>query len=95
MAQSFSVSPVNMHPLTAYRVTKDCTDGTLQRSDIVWLSENGDLNIAHPRTPGWLSYNEWHDPKTMDFYVEVAEDYEVLLLGRKERLQKRTASDAV
>ena len=56
-----------------YTVTKGSTDGTIRIGDIVWLSENGDLNIVQAN--GWLTNDEWNSLKTKDFEVKPCEDY--------------------
>ena len=56
-----------MEKLKLYTVVKDSTDETIKIGDIVWLSENGDLNIVQDK--GWLSKYEWNNPKTKDFEV--------------------------
>lgn len=35
-----------MEKLKLYIVTKGSTDGTIEMGDIIWISENRDLNIA-------------------------------------------------
>ena len=35
-----------MEKLILYTVTKNNTDGTIETGNIIWISENGDLNIA-------------------------------------------------
>ena len=42
-----------MKALELYRVTKSSTDQNFKVGDIIWLSENGDLNNA--MAGGWLS----------------------------------------
>ena len=42
-----------MEKLKLYTVIKPSSDETLQVGDIIWLSENGDLNDA--RAKGWLT----------------------------------------
>lgn len=54
-----------MEKLKLYTVTKPSSDGTFDVGDIIWLSENGDLNNAS--AGGWLSEDEWNITKTNDF----------------------------
>lgn len=35
-----------MEKLKLYTVIKSSTDGTIETGNIIWISENGDLNIA-------------------------------------------------
>lgn len=45
-----------MEELTAYTVTKSSTDGTFSVGDVIWMSENGDINcIGSCR---WVSPSE-------------------------------------
>ena len=54
-----------MEKLKLYVVTKSSTDKTFKIGDIIWLSENGDLNNAMAKR--WLSKNEWDVDGTNDF----------------------------
>lgn len=56
-----------------YTVIKSSTDGTIKAGDVIWLSENGDLNIV--QASGWLINDEWNNLKTKDFEVEESKDY--------------------
>lgn len=38
------ISASEMKPLIPYRVVKDSSDGTFVKGDILWKSENGDIN---------------------------------------------------
>lgn len=57
-----------MENLKLYTVTKPSSDGTFVTGDIIWLSENGDLNSCKGK--GWLSKAEWDCSGTNDFDVE-------------------------
>lgn len=74
-----------MQPLKAYTVIKGSTDRTLREGDIVWLSENEDLNISG----GWLSKDEWNRPETNDFIIEECATHCVLKNGKREILMKK------
>lgn len=56
-----------MKKLELYVVTKASTDGTFEVGDIIWLSNNGDLNSVMGK--GWLSQEEWNVPNINDFEV--------------------------
>ena len=76
-----------MELMTPYRVTKGSTDGTLTTGDIIWLSNNGDLNVADSKFSGWLDHDDWvSDPETNDFLVDNANDYAVVTMGSREYL---------
>lgn len=80
----------DMRPNTPYRVTHGTLDGTLAIGDIVWMSENEDINVAG-KYGGFLCKDEWkHNPYINGFYVEPAEDYEVIVSGNRESLVKKT-----
>lgn len=73
-----------MEILRAYRITKESSDGTFQTGDIVWKSENGDLNSAHGR--GWILPDE-QTSETIDFECEEAVDWKVTKTGSRESCQ--------
>ena len=64
---------MKMEKFKLYTVIKGSTDGLIKIDDIVWLAENGDLNIAQCKV--WLTKEEWSNPKTKDFKVEPCKDY--------------------
>ena len=69
-----------------YTVIKSSTDRTIKVGDIVWLSENGDLNIV--QASGWLTNDEWNRPKTKDFEVEVCKNYYLDVVHGHETVRK-------
>ena len=75
-----------MKKLTPYIVTQDSTDGTFQRGEIIWQSENGDINSL--QGCGWVSPDEC-DPDTLDFLSEETAEYEVVCISGHEICQKR------
>ena len=75
-----------MEKLKLYTVTKPSSDGTFQAGDIIWLSENGDLNNA--KAGGWLSENEWNVDGTNDFEVEECKTHRLLVIGGEEMVVK-------
>ena len=75
-----------MEKLKLYTVTKPSLDETLQVGDIIWLSENGDLNDAMAK--GWLSKDEWNVAGTNDFEVEECTTHHLLVLDRHEMVLK-------
>ena len=76
----------NMDKLKLYTVTKPSSDETLQVGDIIWLSENGDLNDA--KAKGWLSKDEWDVAGTNDFEAEECTTHHLLVLDRHEMVLK-------
>ena len=75
-----------MENLKLYTVTKPSTDGTFQMGDIIWLSENGDLNNA--KAGGWLSKDEWDVDDINDFAVEECKTHRLLVVGGEEMVIK-------
>ena len=74
-----------MEKLKLYTVTKTSSDETLQIGDIIWLSENEDLNNANK---GFLSKYEWEVAGTNDFEVEECRTHHLLVLDGYEMLVK-------
>ena len=70
-----------LEALKPYRVTKSSSDRTFVSGDIIWISENGDVNIV--QAAGAINPHEV-GCKTLDFKVEVASDYEVIKINRFE-----------
>lgn len=56
-----------MEKLKLYTIIKASTDRTFEVGDIVWISENDDLNSVIGK--GWLSKEEWDVQNTNDFEV--------------------------
>ena len=75
-----------MEKLKLYTVTKPSSDETLQVGDIIWLSENGDLNNA--KSGGWLSKDEWDVDGTNDFAVEECKTHRLLVVSGEEMVVK-------
>ena len=74
-----------MEKLKLYTVTKTSSDETLQIRDIIWLSENKDLNNANK---GFLSKHEWEVAGTNDFEVEECRTHHLLVLDGYETVVK-------
>ena len=75
-----------MENLKLYTVIKPSSDETLQVGDIIWVSENGDLNDA--RAKGWLSKHEWDVAGTNDFEVEKCRTHHLIVLDGHEMVVK-------
>ena len=75
-----------MEKLKLYTVIKPSSDETLQAGDIIWLSENGDLNNS--KAGGWLSKDEWDVDDTNDFTVEECKTHRLLVVGGEEMVVK-------
>lgn len=77
----------NMKKLQLYTVTKASSDGTFEVGDVIWLSENEDLNNCNGL--GWLSKSEWDNPGTNDFEVTVCTDYYLDITNGHEKVKKK------
>lgn len=76
-----------MEKLKLYTVTKASSDRTFEVGDIIWLSENDDLNSCKGR--GWLQKSEWDNPGTNDFEVTKCTDYYLDIAGSHEEVRKK------
>lgn len=75
-----------MEKLKLYTVTKSSSDGDIKVGDIIWLSENGDLNSCQGK--GWLTEEEWNNPKTNDFEVEECKTHYLDVANGPEQVRK-------
>lgn len=72
---------LELNTLIPYRVIKGSSDHTFLPNDVIWVSQNGDINNMNAN--GWITPSEVKD-KTLDFEVEKAEGYEVIKTNRSE-----------
>ena len=75
-----------MENLKLYIVTHSSSDKTFKSGDLIWLSENGDLNNA--MAGGWLSKNEWNVEGTNDFKYEICNTHYLDIVNGKECVRK-------
>lgn len=75
-----------MDKLKTYTVIKSSTDETIEVGDIIWLSENGDLNSV--KNGGWLSKDEWDVSDTNDFEVEECKTHYLDVFNGSESVRK-------
>ena len=80
-----------MEKLKLYVVTKGSTDGYVEEGDLVWLSQNRDLNSV--RCKGLLEELEWDQPNTNDFEVEESEEYYLDIYKGVESVRKKVERD--
>lgn len=77
--------------LTAYKVTKGNTDGSIDVNDIIWLSENGTLNVSDAslnyENCGFFSAGEL-TPEITDFEATPHSEYQVVKLCHSEVLMR-------
>ena len=75
-----------LEKLKPYRIVKNSGDGTFLPDEIIWISENGNLNAVH--YGGFLSPKECN-LKTLDFEAEPADDWEIISVNRNEFCRKK------
>lgn len=75
-----------MEKLKLYVVTKASTDKTFKIGDLIWLSDNNDLNNAMAK--GWLSENEWNVSGTNDFECEISKTHYLDIVSGGEGVRK-------
>lgn len=66
---------MKMINLKAYRIINGSSDGTFEKGEVIWKSENGDINSIQAN--GCITPSEV-DSETLDFEYEEASDYEVI-----------------
>lgn len=71
----------DMKNLTPYRVIKSSSDKTFLVGEIIWISPSGHINSIQSK--GWIdpTDSDFDNEKTLDFEVEEAMDYEVIVSG--------------
>lgn len=80
-----------MEKLKLYVVTKSSSDNWIKVADLVWVSENGDLNNA--TQGGWLSESEWKRRGTNDFEIEVCKTHCIEVIRGREMVRKLCGVD--
>ncbi len=75
-----------MEKLKLYVIIKSSTDKTFKCGDLIWLSENGDLNNA--MAGGWLSENEWNIEGTNDFECNPSDTHYLDIINETECVRK-------
>lgn len=77
---------MNLQPLVAYEITKGSSDRTFSVGDIIWMSENGDINNV--KAGGWITPSECQK-ESLDFECVEAPDYEVFKIGNIETCRQK------
>ena len=67
-----------------YKVTKESSDGTFQVDDVVWISDNKDINVISISGGGFLAEEEWTSPESFDFEAEVDHSHKLFKHGHNE-----------
>lgn len=75
-----------MEKLKLYTVTKSSSDGYIKIGDMIWLSENGDLNSCQGM--GFLTEDEWNNLKRNDFEVEECKTHYLDVINGHEQVRK-------
>lgn len=71
--------------MTPYLVTKSSSDGSIEKGELIWISDNGHLNGRG----GWLDEDEWNHPGTNDFEVKEASEYYIDKWAGVEGIRKK------
>lgn len=74
-----------LEKLKPYKVTVGSSDETFLVGDVIWISENGDVNCV--QQGGWICPGE-EDAETLDFEAESEDDYEVIVMDGDELCRK-------
>ena len=69
-----------------YRIVTGSSDGTFLPGEIVWVSENGDINSV--QGAGCIEPSEVSE-MTLDFEIVEAPEFEVIMIGNSEVCRKR------
>lgn len=77
---------MNLQPLVAYEITKGSSDRTFSVGDIIWISENGDINNV--KAGGWITPSECQK-ESLDFECVEAPDYETFKVGNIETCRQK------
>lgn len=77
---------MNLQPLIAYEITKGSSDRTFSVGDIIWMSENGDINNV--KAGGWITPSECQK-ESLDFECVEAPDYETFKVGNIETCRQK------
>lgn len=64
-----------LEALKPYCISKSSSDKTFVYGDVIWVSENGDINSV--QAAGCIDPHEV-DEKTLDFEIELTSDFEVV-----------------
>lgn len=70
-----------LEALKPYCISKSSSDNTFVPGDLIWVSENGDINSV--QADGCIDPHEV-DEKTLDFEAESTSDFEVVKTNRSE-----------
>lgn len=85
------VCGMKLEPLKAYRVTSGNTDGSINTGNVIWLSEDGSLNVMGEGVNGFYTHDEL-TPEIMDFEAVLCNVYRVVKNGNDELLIMREAT---
>lgn len=80
---------IDMKPNKPYRATCTSKDKTIGKGQLIWLSEDGLLNVTDKNGGGFLLEEEWKSPDTCSFEVEEDKNYKIVIIGRNEILKKK------
>lgn len=76
----------DLQPMIPYRITKGSSDHTFLVDDVIWISENGDINSV--QGSGWITPSEC-SKKSLDFECVEAPDYDAFKVGNIETCRQK------
>lgn len=76
----------DLQPMIPYRITKESSDHTFVVDDVIWISENGDINSV--QRSGWITPSEC-SKESLDFECAEAPDYEVFKIENIETCKQK------
>lgn len=81
-----------MEKMRLYEVTKGSSDGTFQEGDLIWMSDNEDINNV--RAGGFLSKEDWNQEGINDFECQLVDNlsaFSLVKVGDNECVVKKKA----
>lgn len=81
-----------MEKMRLYEVTKGSSDGTFQKGDLIWMSDNEDINNV--RAGGFLSKEDWNQERINDFECQLVDNlsaFSLVKVGDNECVVKKKA----
>lgn len=77
---------IDMQSNIPYMATSASSDGTIIVGQLMWLSEDGMLNLPDKDGGGFLLEYEWKNSGTCDFVVEAPTNYSVIVVSGREKM---------
>lgn len=72
-----------MEKMRLYEVTKGSSDGTFQEGNLIWMSDNEDINNV--RAGGFLSKEDWNQEGINDFECQLVDNLSAFFVSKSRR----------